>query len=133
MKTIVSDFYTSRICPLNPKTILKEILMPSDDATITINQVQPATPSYKLAEQNLVKKPTTLQVFSTLPGGCQNPLVSTGLILLDLAEILQPAKYDEKSKPPRVTIEECLLTEDYWREKELCLIYFHKRKEIRKK
>ena len=55
MKTIVSDFYTSRIFPLNPKAILKERLMPSDDATITINQVQPATPSDKLAEQNLVK------------------------------------------------------------------------------
>ena len=61
----------------------------------------------------------------------------------DLTEIMQPVKYDEKSKPPRVIIEERVLTEDYWREKivskheektqkELYLQLFQERKEIRK-
>ena len=84
--------------------------MPSDDATATVNQVQPATPSDKSAEQNPIKTPTTSHDFLMLPGACQNPLVSTALISLDLAEILQPVKYNEKRKPPRVIIEECVLT-----------------------
>ena len=65
------------------------------------------------------------------------------LISPDLAEILQPVKHDEKIKPPRVIIEELVLTEDDWSEKivakheekkqkELCLKLFRERKEIRK-
>ena len=44
MKTIISGFHTSGICPFNPEAILKERLMPSDDATGIVNQVQQATP-----------------------------------------------------------------------------------------
>ena len=43
-KTIISGFHTSGICPFNPEAILKERLMPSDDATGIVNQVQQATP-----------------------------------------------------------------------------------------
>ena len=43
------------------------------------------------------KTPATSQGFSTLPGAYQNPLGSTGLISMDVAEILQPVKH-EKSK-----------------------------------
>ena len=139
MKTIISGFRISGICPFNPEAILKERLMPSDDATVTVNQIQQATPSDKSAEQNPVKTPATSQGFSTLPGACQNPLVSTGLISPDLAEILRPVNHDEKIKPPRVNIEERVLTEDDSREKlaekkqkELCLKLFRERKEIRK-
>ena len=39
------------------------------------------------------------------------------LISPDLAKILQPVKHDEKIKPPRVIIEELVLTEDDWSEK----------------
>ena len=102
MKTIISGFRISRICPFNPEAILKERLMPSDDATVTVNQIQQATPSDKSTEQNPLKTPATSQGFSTLPGACQNPLVSAALISPDLAEILQPVKYDEKRKPPRL-------------------------------
>ena len=91
--------------------------MPSDDTTVTVSQVQPATPSDKSAEQNPVITPATWKGFLTLPGACQNLLASTGLISPDLAEILQPVKHDEKIKPPRVVIEECVSTEDDWREK----------------
>ena len=143
MKTIISGFRTSGICPFNPEAILKERLMPSDDATGIVNQVQQATPPDKSTEQNQAITPATSQGFSTLPGACQNPLVSTGLISPDLAEILQPVKHDEKIKPPRVIIEERVLTEDDWREKiatkyeakkqkELRLKLFRERKEIRK-
>ena len=62
--------------------------MPSDAATGTVNQVQQATPSDKSTKQNPAITPVTLQSFSTLPRTCQNPLVSTGLIIPDLAEIL---------------------------------------------
>ena len=51
--------------------------MPSDDGTVTINQVQQAIPSDKSAEQNTVITPETSQGFLTLPGACKNPLVST--------------------------------------------------------
>ena len=143
MKTIISGFHTSGICPFNPEAILKERLMPSDDATGIVNQVQQATPPDKSTEQNQAITPATSQGFSTLPGACQNSLVSTGLISPDLAEILQPVKHDEKIKPPRVIIEERVLTEDDWREKiaakfeekkqkELRLKNFRERKEIRK-
>ena len=102
MKLIISGFRISGICPFNPEAILKERLMPSDNATVTVNQIQQATPSDKSAEQNPVKTPAPSQGFSTLPGACQNRLVSTGLISPDLAETLQPVKDDEKSKPPRL-------------------------------
>ena len=83
--------------------------MPSDAATSTVNQVQQATPSDKSTKQNPAITPVTLQSFSTLPRACQNPLVSTGLIIPDLAEILRPVNHDEKIKPPRVIIEERVL------------------------
>ena len=83
--------------------------------TYSINQVQPAMPSDKSAEQNPVIIPATSQDFSTLLGAFKNPLVSAGLISPDIAEILRPVKY-EKSKSPRVIKEERVLTEDYWRE-----------------
>ena len=51
---IISGFYTPGICPFNPEAILKERLMPSDDATVTVNQIQQATPSDKSAKQNSV-------------------------------------------------------------------------------
>ena len=79
MKTIISSFCKSRISPFNPEAILKERLMPSDDVTFAINQVQPATPSDKSAEQNSVKTPATSQDFPTISGACQNSLVSMGL------------------------------------------------------
>ena len=107
--------------------------MPSDDATVTVNQIQQATPSDKSAEQNPVKTPATSQGFSTLPGACQNPLVSTGLILPDLAQILQPVKHDEKIKPPRVIIEERVLTEDDWKQKIATKHEEKKQKELRLK
>ena len=81
MKTIISGFCTSGICPFNPEAILKERLMPSDDVTGTANQVQQTTPSDKSAEQNPVIKPATSEGFLTLPGTCKNPLVSTGFSL----------------------------------------------------
>ena len=139
MKTIISGFRTSGICPFNPEAILKERLMPSDDATGIVNQVQQATPSDKSTEQNQTITPATSKGFSTLPGTCLNPLVPMGLISPDLAEILQPVKHDEKIKPPRVIIEERALTEDDWKQKiatkheekkqkELCLKLFRERK-----
>ena len=82
---------------INPEAVLKERLILSDDATVTVNLVQQATPSDKSAEQNPVKTPAISQGFSTLPGACQNTFVSTVVISMDLAEILQPVKYDEKS------------------------------------
>ena len=84
MKTIISGFHTSGICPFNPEAILKERLIPSDDATVTVNLVQQATPSDKSAEQNPVITPATSQGFLTLPGACQNPLVSTGFSLFHI-------------------------------------------------
>ena len=45
MKTIISGFPISGICPSTPKLYLKERLMPSDDATVTVNLVQQATHS----------------------------------------------------------------------------------------
>ena len=125
MKTIISGFRTSGICPFNPEAILKERLVPSDDATGIVNQVQQATPSDKSTEQNQAITPATSPGFSIIPGACQNPLVSTGLISPDLAEILQPVKHDEKIELPRVIIEEHVLTEDDWREK---IATKHKRK-----
>ena len=125
MKTIISGFRTSGICPFNPEAILKERLMPSDDATGIVNQVQQATPSDKSTEQNQAITPATSPGFSIIPGACQNPLVSTGLISPDLAEILQPVKHDEKIELPRVIIEEHVLTEDDRREK---IATKHKRK-----
>ena len=47
MKMIISGFRISGICPFNPEAILKERLMPSDDATGIVNQVQQDTPSDK--------------------------------------------------------------------------------------
>ena len=139
MKMIISCFRTSGICPFNPEAILKERLMPSDDATGIVRQVQQATPSDKSTEQNPAITPATSQGFSTLPGACQNPLVSTRLISPDLAEILRPVNHDEKIKPQRVITEERVLTEDDSREKiaekkqkELPLKLFCERKEIRK-
>ena len=143
MKMIISGFRISGICPFNPEAILKERLMPSDDATGIVNQVQQDTPSDKSTQQNQAITPATSQGFLTLPRTCLNPLVSTGLISPDLAEILQPVKHDEKIKPPSVIIEECVLKEDDCREKiaakhkeknqkELHLKLFRERKEIRK-
>ena len=97
-------------------SILK-LYLKKDDATGIVNQVQQATPSDKSTEQNPAITPATSQGFATLPGACQNPLVSTGLISPDLAEILRPVNHDEKIKPPRVIIEERVLTEDDSREK----------------
>ena len=136
----ISGFRTLGICPFSLEVILKKKLMPSAAATSIVNQVQQATPSDKSTEQNPAITPATLQSFSTLPKACQNPLVSTGLIIPDLAEILRP---DQKIKPPRVIIEERLLIENDWRDnvatkhkekkqKELCLKLFHERKKIRK-
>ena len=51
---IISGFCTPGICPFNPEAILKERLMPLDDATVTVNQIQQATPSDKSAKQNSV-------------------------------------------------------------------------------
>ena len=136
----ISGFCTLGICPFSLEAILKKKLMPSAAATSIVNQVQQATPSDKSTEQNTAITPATLQSFSTLPKACQNPLVSTGLIIPDLAEILRP---DQKIKPLRVIIEERLLIENDWREnvatkhkekkqKELCLKLFCERKKIRK-
>ena len=58
--------------------------MPSDDGTVTINQVQQSIPSDKSAEQNPVITPATSQGFLRLPGACKNPLVSTEFSLLDI-------------------------------------------------
>ena len=58
--------------------------MPSNDATVTVNKVQQATPLDKSAEQNSVITPATSKGFSTLPGACQNPLVSTGSSLFKI-------------------------------------------------
>ena len=54
INTIISGFCTPGICPFNPEAILKERLMPLDDATVTVNQIQQATPSDKSAKQNSV-------------------------------------------------------------------------------
>ena len=119
-------------------SILK-LYLKKDDARGIVNQIQQATPSHKSTEQNPALTPATSQGFSTLPGAYQNPLASTGLISPDLAEILRPVNHDETIKPPRVSIEERMLTEDDSREKiaekkqkELCLKLFRERKEIRK-
>ena len=58
--------------------------MPSNDATVTVSKVQQATPLDKSAEQNSVITPATSKGFSTLPGACQNPLVSTGSSLFKI-------------------------------------------------
>ena len=74
--------------------------MPSDDAPVTINQVQQATPSDKSTEQNPVITPANFTRFFNTSWSMTNPLVSTGLTPPYLAEILQLVKYDEKIKPP---------------------------------
>ena len=88
-------------------------------------------------------QPKHQQLHKVPPAACQNPLVSAKLISPDLVEILQPVNHDEKIKPPRVIIEECVLTETDWRgkivtkhkekkQKELRLKLFRDRKEIGK-
>ena len=81
IKTIISGFRTSGICPFNPEATLTEKLMPSDGGTVTVSQVQQATTSDKSAEQNAVITPGTSKGFSPLPGACKNPLVPMGFSL----------------------------------------------------
>ena len=96
---IISGFCTSGVCP----SILQLYLRKINALGWCDSYYQPGSNKYpdKSADQNPVKILTTSQDFSTLPGACQNWLLSPGLILPDLAEILLPVNYDEKSKPSR--------------------------------
>ena len=116
MQTITSGIRACGIYPFNPDSILKERLVPSDKGDKEGNELNSKSSSNDVSD--LTRTPIQSRL-PTLPGGAiQNPLVTSGFISPNLANILlKPNISTEKQNSSRVIIKERVLTDKEWIDK----------------